>query len=195
LVTDSDQRTEGLNGGKGAVHMMTFHSAKGLEFPFVFMAGMEEGLFPHQSALTDPEEMEEERRLCYVGMTRTGKMLYLVHAERRRLYGSVQWNSPSRFIEEIPVELIKEVVWSDRSVRLVDGQSPSKIAPSLIAYPSQLPEAGSFKKGIQVKHPVWGIGRVQEAEGQGENQRVVVHFKTVGPKKLAVKYARLEKVG
>jgi len=175
--------------------MMTLHGAKGLEFPVVFMAGMEEGLFPHQSALTDTGQMEEERRLCYVGMTRTREMLYMVHVEKRRLYGSVQWNSPSRFIEEIPIELVKEVVWSDRSVRSVDGQSVSKIALSPIDHLPQLQEAGPFKKGIQVKHPVWGIGRVQEAEGQGEDQRVVVHFKTVGPKKLAVKYARLEKVG
>ena len=84
LVTDSDQQTEGLTGGKGAVLMMTLHSAKGLEFPVVFMVGVEEGLFPHQSALTDLEEMEEERRLCYVGMTRSAEMLYLVHAEKRR---------------------------------------------------------------------------------------------------------------
>jgi DNA helicase-2/ATP-dependent DNA helicase PcrA len=192
LVTDSDQETDGLTGGKGAVLMMTLHSAKGLEFPVVFMVGMEEGLFPHQSALTDPEEMEEERRLCYVGMTRTGEILYLVHAEKRRLYGSVQYNSPSRFIGEIPVELIKEVVWSDRSERSADRQPTSVIAPPL-AYDSPLPqETGLFRKGTQVKHPAWGIGRVQEAEGQGEDQRVVVHFKTVGPKKLAVKFARLE---
>jgi DNA helicase-2/ATP-dependent DNA helicase PcrA len=195
LVTDATGESERLNSGKGAVQLMTFHSAKGLEFPVVFMVGMEEGLFPHQSALTDPDEMEEERRLCYVGMTRARERLYMVYAEKRRLYGSVQWNSPSRFIEEIPVELVKEVVWNDHSIKSVESQLASKIVPSPISYPSQPQEAGLFKKGIQVKHPVWGVGRVQEAEGQGEDQRVVVHFKTVGPKKLAVKYARLEKVG
>jgi DNA helicase-2/ATP-dependent DNA helicase PcrA len=195
LVTDSHQETEGPAGGKGAVSMMTFHSAKGLEFPAVFMAGMEDGLFPHQSALTDPDEMEEERRLCYVGMTRTKEMLCLLHAEKRRLYGSVQWNAVSRFIEEIPVALVKEVVWSDRTAKFVKDPPASKMGSSRIVDRPQIEGSGPFRKGIQVKHPVWGIGQVRESEGQGEDQRVVVHFSSVGSKKLAVKFARLEKVG
>ncbi len=197
LVTDATRESEGLNGEKSAVQLMTFHSAKGLEFPVVFMTGMEEGLFPHQSALTDPDEMEEERRLCYVGMTRARERLYMVYAEKRRLYGSVQWNAPSRFVEEIPSELVKEVVWNDSAVKtpVLETMPTGKISRSLAHHSSPSQETGPFKTGWQVKHPVWGIGRIQQTEGHGEDQRVVVHFNSVGSKKLAVKYARLEKAG
>ncbi|MBI3621479.1 MAG: UvrD-helicase domain-containing protein, partial [Nitrospirae bacterium] len=103
LVSDVDD----LNEEEGAVLLMTLHSAKGLEFPTVFLAGMEEGLFPHARSLAEPAEMEEERRLCYVGMTRAKQRLYLIHTEMRRLYGSVQWNAPSRFLDEVPAELFE----------------------------------------------------------------------------------------
>jgi DNA helicase-2/ATP-dependent DNA helicase PcrA len=197
LVTDAPGESEELKGEKGAVQLMTFHSAKGLEFPVVFMTGMEEGLFPYQSALTDPDEMEEERRLCYVGMTRARERLYMVYAEKRRLYGSIQWNSPSRFVEEIPSELVKEVVWNDSVVKtpVFENKPDGKVTPSLAHHSSPSPETGPFRTGWRVKHPVWGMGRIQETEGQGEDQRVVVHFNSVGSKKLAVRYARLEKVG
>jgi DNA helicase-2/ATP-dependent DNA helicase PcrA len=197
LVMDATQESEGLNGEKGAVQLMTLHSAKGLEFPVVFMAGMEEGLFPHQSALTDPEEMEEERRLCYVGMTRARERLYMVYAEKRRLYGSVQWNSPSRFVQEIPSELVQEVIWDDSAVKIpvLETLPTRKIGCLPTRHSSSSQKTGPFRTGWQVKHPVWGMGRVQETEGHGEDQRVVVHFNSVGSKKLAVKYARLEKAG
>jgi len=197
LVTDAAGESEELNGQKGMVQLMTFHSAKGLEFPVVFMAGMEEGLFPHQSAITDPDEMEEERRLCYVGMTRAMERLYMVYTEKRRLYGSTQWSSPSRFVGEIPSEWVKEVIWNDRSIgtAALEASPARKFSPSLAYHSSPSQEIGPFRTGWQVKHPVWGIGRIQQTEGHGEDQRVVVHFNSVGNKKLAVKHARLEKAG
>jgi len=121
----------------------------------------------------------------------------MMYAEKRRLYGSVQWNSPSRFVEEIPSELVKEVVWNDLSVQIpvLENGHTRKVNPSLAYHSTPSPEAGPFRTGWQVKHPVWGIGRVQQTEGHGEDQRVVVYFNSVGNKKLAVKYARLEKAG
>lgn len=190
LVTDSASEAGGTSD---AVLLMTFHGAKGLEFPVVFMAGMEEGLFPHQSALRNQDELEEERRLCYVGMTRARQMLYMIHAEQRRLYGSMQWNSPSRFIGEIPTELVKEVLWQKEAAQPSNGRPIGKRLSNANA-PDQEQPPGSLKVGLQVAHPVWGIGRIQKSEGHGEDQRVVVHFRSVGSKKLAVKFARLERV-
>ena len=195
LMTETEPEGEGSvekkdSGYRGAVSLMTLHNAKGLEFSGVFMAGMEEGLFPHQSALTDADEMEEERRLCYVGMTRAKERLYMVYADRRRLYGSDQWRDPSRFIEEIPDALVRRISLDETGVGSVSGQQESR--PSRVL--EDRPPMGPFKVGLQVRHPLWGVGRIQVAEGQGEDQRVVVHFKSVGTKKLAVNYARLEKV-
>jgi DNA helicase-2/ATP-dependent DNA helicase PcrA len=109
LVQDADEGKERQDEPDGAVTLMTMHSAKGLEFPVVFIAGMEEGVFPHSRSLTEKDEMEEERRLAYVGMTRANSRLYLLYAFERRLYGLLQANPPSRFIEEIPEELREKV--------------------------------------------------------------------------------------
>jgi DNA helicase II / ATP-dependent DNA helicase PcrA len=175
---------------KGAVQLMTFHSAKGLEFPLVLLAGMEEGLFPHHSALTDSAQMEEERRLCYVGMTRAREILQLIYADRRRLYGSIQRNSPSRFVREIPDEFVREILWDDLE------RKPARYPSIDLAKQPQktIVPTGPFSEGVQVRHPLWGVGWVRVAEGHGEDQKVVVHFRSVGTKKLAVSHARLEKV-
>jgi DNA helicase-2/ATP-dependent DNA helicase PcrA len=217
LVADTDA----LTSSDGAVPLMTLHSAKGLEFPVVFLVGVEEGLFPHSRSLNDPEAMEEERRLCYVGITRAKERLYVTYTGLRRLYGSVQFNAPSRFIDEIPAELKHEIGVHERVetgvgrgwespaargswrtpalLRHPDGGKPLAGAPSAQSgfnpYNQEPPEpaAGSpFAVGMRVRHPVWGAGTIQSSEGIGEDAKVVVAFRAAGTKKLAVKFARLE---
>ncbi len=206
LVSDTDA----LTSADGAVPLMTLHSAKGLEFPVVFMVGVEEGLFPHSRSLNDPEAMEEERRLCYVGMTRAKERLYLTYTGLRRLYGSVQFNAPSRFLEEIPAELKVELgaderaeagvgrAWEWEARRWTDPRAGARVARRNDAAnpynqdPGEQTDPTGFAIGARVRHPVWGVGTIQTAEGVGEDARVVVAFRSAGTKKLAVKFARLE---
>jgi DNA helicase-2/ATP-dependent DNA helicase PcrA len=164
------------------VQLMTLHSAKGLEFPLVFIGGLEEGLFPHSMSSDDPERLEEERRLCYVGMTRAMERLYLSHAESRRLHGSENYPLPSRFLREIPVELVEEV-------RMRAQVSRASYAPSPIGV--SLHDAG-FQLGQRVTHPKFGEGVVLNAEGQGGSARVHVNFEQAGAKWLVVAYANLQ---
>jgi DNA helicase-2/ATP-dependent DNA helicase PcrA len=166
------------------VQLMTMHSAKGLEFPIVFIAGVEEGLFPHSMSADDPERLEEERRLCYVGMTRAMHHLYLCHAESRRLHGSESYPFPSRFLREIPAELIEEVRGG--------GVSRPGAAPRA---PAAGPAAGGFQLGQRVSHPKFGLGTVLNSEGKGTSARIQVNFEAVGAKWLVLAYARLEPAG
>ncbi|MCG3110675.1 MAG: UvrD-helicase domain-containing protein [Candidatus Manganitrophus sp. SB1] len=194
LVSNGDER----DASGGGVTLMTLHSAKGLEFPVVFLIGMEEGLFPHSRSLTDLREMEEERRLCYVGMTRAMERLYLVSAAHRRLYGSSQWNAPSRFIQELPKEGITIVSRRPAFRPEADGRRAQswrvkKESDDPVYNDIQESEAGLFPVGAMVRHPLFGIGRVQRCEGEGEGAKVTVAFSSAGTKKLALKYARLEK--
>lgn len=194
LVSNGDER----DASGGGVTLMTLHSAKGLEFPVVFLIGMEEGLFPHSRSLTDLREMEEERRLCYVGMTRAMERLYLVSAAHRRLYGNSQWNAPSRFIQELPKEGISIISRRPAFRPPVDGQRAQswrvrKESDDPVYNDIQESEAGLFPVGAMVRHPLFGVGRVQRCEGEGEGAKVTVAFSSVGTKKLALKYARLEK--
>ncbi len=163
------------------VQLMTLHCAKGLEFPMVFIAGVEEGLFPHSMSADDPERLEEERRLCYVGMTRAMQQLYLCHAESRRLHGSENYPFPSRFLREIPAELIEEVRGGGISR---PGAAPMTGASG--------PAAGGFQLGQRVSHPKFGVGTVLNSEGKGASARIQVNFEAVGPKWLVLAYARLE---
>jgi DNA helicase-2/ATP-dependent DNA helicase PcrA len=163
------------------VQLMTMHSAKGLEFPVVFIAGVEEGLFPHSMSADDPERLEEERRLCYVGMTRAMHQLYLCHAESRRLHGSETYPFPSRFLREIPAELVEEV--------RARGIARSASAPAAAA---SGPAAGGFQLGQRVSHPKFGEGVVLNSEGKGGSARIQVNFEAVGAKWLVLAYARLE---
>ncbi len=175
-----------------AVQMMTLHSAKGLEFPVVFLCGLEEGLFPHEMALQD-NNLEEERRLCYVGITRAMRELYLTYAEIRRLYGNESYNAPSRFLREIPENLITPL-------RI---KTPS--LPSSVSRPGQTPQAikqatlggnengeGAWRLGQRVQHPKFGEGTILSFEGNGPNARVQVNFREVGSKWLVAQYARLQ---
>ncbi len=169
------------------VHLMTLHSAKGLEFPLVFLAGMEEGLFPHQLSSDDPAKLEEERRLCYVGMTRAKRRLFLTHAEARRLHGSDFYPVASRFIREIPAELIEEVrMRADVSHKLFRRDAQRASGGDSGA------DNGDFRLGQRVEHPKFGEGVVLMYEGQGSHARVQVNFENAGAKWLVVAYANLQ---
>ena len=174
------------------VQLMTLHSAKGLEFPMVFLSGMEDGLFPHQRSLEDPTQLEEERRLCYVGMTRAKRVLYLTYAESRRLHGSDYYPSPSRFLTEIPPERVIEVRIRGTVSRAVPARSREPLYPRS-ARPVEAPPQG-LRLGQPVAHPKFGEGVVLNYEGDGAHARVQVNFKQVGSKWLVLAYANLQPV-
>jgi DNA helicase-2/ATP-dependent DNA helicase PcrA len=170
------------------VHLMTLHSAKGLEFPLVFLVGLEEGLFPHQHSSDDAGKIEEERRLCYVGMTRAKRALVLSHAESRRLHGSEYFAAPSRFLREIPSELLQEVRLRSSVTRpVIHGRRSSGRKPT-----QPTDDAGPFRLGQRVEHPKFGEGVVLTFEGQGSHARVQVNFENAGSKWLVVAYANLQ---
>ncbi len=174
-----------------AVQLMTLHSAKGLEFPLVFLAGVEEGLFPHSMSAEDPDRLEEERRLCYVGITRAKQLLYLTHAESRRLHGSENYPIPSRFLREIPKELMEEV--RGRGVSRMGGSVGTAQRHPAAAAPRQSgAAAGGFHLGQRVLHPKFGEGVILNSEGQGAAARIQINFTGVGTKWLVLAYARLE---
>jgi len=182
------------------VQMMTLHTAKGLEFPLVFLCGMEDGLFPHQRSLNDLESLEEERRLCYVGMTRAMRQLYFTYAEQRRLHGVDSYNAPSRFIQEVPPALIEEIrprirlaQYSGLDAVGVDG---ARVVPfgGRASRHSALSEvlAEGMRLGTRVRHGKFGEGTVLNIEGQGPHARVQVNFERQGSKWLMLQYANLE---
>lgn len=164
------------------VHLMTLHSAKGLEFPNVYLVGMEEGLFPHQRSSEDLSQLEEERRLCYVGITRARKSLTLTHAQHRRLHGSDYYPQPSRFIRELPSDAISEV-------RLGTNNT---ITPSLFNPVRELQDQSGFTLGQRVSHAKFGEGVILNLEGSGGNTRIQVNFEQAGSKWLVAAYANLQ---
>jgi DNA helicase-2/ATP-dependent DNA helicase PcrA len=187
------------------VQMMTLHSAKGLEFPVVFLCGLEDGLFPHQRSVTDMHGLEEERRLCYVGCTRAMRQLYLTYAEQRRMHGIDSYGAPSRFIAEIPARLVEEVrpkVQVSRpayapSSRLGGGHPGSRPAAGntyMGGRRFQDDTPGALRLGQRVRHAKFGDGVVLNLEGQGSNARVQVNFERQGTKWLMMGYANLEVV-
>ncbi len=195
LIADIDQYAE----GRGTVTLMTLHTAKGLEFPTVFMAGMEEGIFPHAFSMTDERELEEERRLCYVGMTRAKRRLYLTSARQRRLYGSKSFNFPSRFLDEIPPDVLEvQDSWGSHSLAAyqVSAEGPSIYERSSVndELEGDVAFVDRLHPGSRVRHPDWGIGVIRERSGSGDNLKVLVRFNGVGDKKLLAKYAQLEAV-
>jgi len=159
------------------------HAAKGLEFPLVFIVGLEDGLFPSSMSMEEPGRLEEERRLCYVGITRARQQLVLTYAESRRQYGSDNYNPPSRFISEVPAELIAEV--RPRAAVTKPTVRASFQANSFAA------ETG-VKIGARVTHVKFGKGVVLDCEGKGSSARVQVHFENVGSKWLVLAYANLD---
>ncbi|MGZ8182457.1 MAG: DNA helicase II [Methylobacter sp.] len=165
------------------VQLMTLHSAKGLEFKLVFLVGMEEGLFPSQQSVDDVARLEEERRLCYVGITRAMRQLYLTYAESRRLYGRESYPRPSRFLREIPAEFIQEIRMRANVTRPVTTIKPKD---------STLQAAGKYKSGQLVSHAKFGEGVVLQMEGEGAQERAQINFKQAGVKWLMLAYAQLE---
>ncbi|OEF90815.1 DNA helicase II [Vibrio anguillarum] len=171
-----------------AVQLMTLHSAKGLEFPLVFMVGVEEGMFPSQMSAEEAGRLEEERRLCYVGMTRAMQKLYITYAEIRRLYGQDKYHKPSRFIRELPKNCLDEVRMKAQVSR------PSSAGRfSQTAVKENFNETG-FSLGARVKHPIFGEGTIINFEGSGPQSRVQVAFNGEGIKWLVTAYAKLEKL-
>ncbi|MBB3230659.1 DNA helicase II [Halomonas stenophila] len=171
------------------VQLMTLHSAKGLEFPVVFVAGVEEGLFPHKMSLEEPGRLEEERRLCYVGLTRAMRKLYLTHAELRRLHGKETFQRPSRFLRELPEEFLEEVRLRGQISRPVTASRPTPSRrQDAVDGGGDLP---SLSLGQRVSHPIFGEGVILNAEGEGERARVQVSFQGEGDKWLVLGFAKL----
>jgi DNA helicase-2/ATP-dependent DNA helicase PcrA len=191
LVNDSDQiATVG-----GRVALMTLHTSKGLEYPAVFITGMEEGLFPHARSQDDDREIEEERRLCYVGMTRARRLLYLTNALSRELYGNRQDASPSRFLREIDRALINRIEPERRTAGVL--RQPSR-EPYVDYSDSQVPEDDDNHDfcaiGRQVQHATFGRGVVRRREGRGDAAKVWIAFERGGLKLLVLKFANLKPV-
>ncbi|UCE71685.1 MAG: DUF3553 domain-containing protein [Nitrospiraceae bacterium] len=167
------------------VTLMTLHSAKGLEFPVVFIAGIEDGLVPHFHALKDPEELEEERRLFYVGVTRAQDVLVLTGTKKRKLYSSEQNQSPSRFLSDIPETCYVCIEKRPRA---------DAVASSASRLPLKFTTASPFATGMRVKHPKWGVGVVRDSYGETDDVKVMVNFPSVGIKRLSLKFANLERL-
>jgi DNA helicase-2/ATP-dependent DNA helicase PcrA len=202
LLSDADEE----QGSRDArVWLMTLHSAKGLEFPVVILAGLEEGLFPHSRSSADEEELEEERRLCYVGMTRARSRLVLTGAARRRVFGEYQSSDPSRFIDEVPAQLIDRITplssspshgsvphYEFRTNPYGRGRRVREAEPTY-AYEDEDQSAGfSLRPGLRVRHPQFGIGTVISVDPLDDDTKLVVRFEAVGRKTLRARYARLE---
>lgn len=182
LLTSADTQDDQAD----QVSLMTLHSAKGLEYPVVFLIGMEEGVFPHARALDEPQEMQEERRLAYVGITRSMETLYLTRCWQRTLYGTARFNAPSRFLKEIPEYLIT-------TADPIDGGNQDNVGATAGPAPQKRITA-DFAVGDTVCHGKWGMGTVQNVRGSGESAEVRVDFPGFGTRTLLVKYAPLEKV-
>ena len=189
LFLDQASLDAGENQAKAdedAIQMMTLHSAKGLEFPLVFISGCEEGLFPHKRSLEDPRQLAEERRLCYVGITRAMERLYLTHAEVRNMYGMESFSPISRFIKEIPDEFKYEIRMSSEKPK------SSGFVPKIVGGTEFNGE--DFSLGDLVSHDVFGEGIILNYEGEGANARVEVNFSKEGIKWLVLSFAKLKKV-
>jgi DNA helicase-2/ATP-dependent DNA helicase PcrA len=201
LLSEADE----ADGAQEArVWLMTMHAAKGLEFPLVIVAGLEEGLFPHSRAAEDEHEVEEERRLCYVCLTRARQQLVLTSAARRRVFGEYQPTQPSRFLDEIPPHLVERLEpasaprWTPRYERRNPyahhgaGRRPAAQSQSF-SYENEDQSASGVRTGMRVRHRQFGVGTILAVEDHGDDFKVTVRFNSAGTKKLMAKYAGLEK--
>ena len=210
LVADTDE----LDADESYAVLMTLHSAKGLEFPNVFIIGLEDGVFPHLRSLGEPDELEEERRLAYVGITRARERLHLTHAWSRMLFGSTQYNPPSRFLDEIPANLVTTIEgrrrpsrssssgwgddrWSGGGSGRRSSEGRDRIVEAAMRPRGPTPsgaEAMGLRVGDDVRHSKWGEGVILDIEGGGDKTEAVVRFPEVGEKRLLLAWAPLEKV-
>lgn len=196
LVSDVDD----FESSDSKVTLMTLHAAKGLEFPVVFLTGLDEGLFPHSRTLLDPAQVEEERRLAYVGITRAERQLYVTNAITRTMYGRISAYMPSRFLAEIPPQLMedyhrKSVMPQSRTTAVPGKQRVSILTkPVASSLPKKHAVTDTFAKGDKVRHKIWGIGTVLDVIGEGPNMQMKIQFPTKGVRQVVVKYAPLEKV-
>lgn len=196
LVSDVDD----FESSDSKVTLMTLHAAKGLEFPVVFLTGLDEGLFPHSRTLLDPAQVEEERRLAYVGITRAERQLYVTNAITRTMYGRISAYMPSRFLAEIPSQLMEDYHRKSAMPQSRTTAVPGKQRVSILTKPvaSSLPKkhavTDTFAKGDKVRHKIWGIGTVLDVIGEGTNMQMKIQFPTKGVRQVVVKYAPLEKV-
>ena len=203
LLSDADEEA----GARDArVLMMTMHSAKGLEFPVVVIAGLEEGLFPHSRSAEDEAELEEERRLCYVGITRAQRRLVMTSAARRRVFGDYQATDPSRFLDEIPAGLVEEAPSAFRAPQQSFSQfrgtsygkgsgyrGRSREESPVYAYEDEDQSVPSgLKPGLRVRHPAFGVGTIVSVEPLDDDTKLIVRFASVGQKTLRAKFAKLE---
>jgi DNA helicase II / ATP-dependent DNA helicase PcrA len=191
LVTDADES----DPEQSAATLMTLHSAKGLEFPVVFLIGLEDGVFPHVRSLGDPDELEEERRLCYVGLTRAEERLYLCHAWSRMMFGATDYRPPSRFLEEIPAELI-EATGEERGRGVGLGAHRDAVVASALrgASGARGAEGLGLRVGDDVRHEKFGEGVIVDLNGSGDKAEARVRFRDVGEKTLLLSWAPLQKV-
>ena len=196
LVSDVDD----FESSDSKVTLMTLHAAKGLEFPVVFLTGFDEGLFPHSRTLMDPAQVEEERRLAYVGITRAERQLYVTNAVTRTMYGRISAYMPSRFLAEIPPQFMEDYHRKSAMPQSQTTAVPGKQRVSILTKPvaSSLPKkhavTDTFAKGDKVRHKIWGIGTVLDVIGEGPNMQMKIQFPTKGVRQVVVKYAPLEKI-
>ena len=205
LLSEADEES----GTKNArVWLMTMHAAKGLEFPVVIIAGMEEGLFPHSRSAEDEDEIEEERRLCYVGMTRAETRLILTSAARRRVFGEYQSTEPSRFLDEIPAELVERITpactsaYQGTFATRITSSGPTRTAAAgrggvrkeearRTTTRTRISPRAAFRAGMRVRHAQFGVGNVIAVEEHTDDLKVTVRFNSVGEKKLLARFAKL----
>lgn len=192
LVADADEIPEGEDHG-GVVTLMTLHTAKGLEFPTVFLTGMEEGVFPHSRTLGEKNELEEERRLAYVGLTRARERLYLSRAEYRSAWGAPNYNPPSRFLDEIPENLID---WNKSASGFASPPITRKKFPSPPPPRATGKQSNSLQLAIgdRVSHDTFGLGTVISVSGEGEKAEATINFGSYGEKRLLLRYAPVDKL-
>ena len=196
LVSDVDD----FESSDSKVTLLTLHAAKGLEFLVVFLTGLDEGLFPHSRTLMDPAQVEEERRLAYVGITRAERQLYVTNAVTRTMYGRISAYMPSRFLAEIPPQFMEDYHRKSAMPQSRTTAVPGKQRVSILTKPvaSSLPKkhavTDTFAKGDKVRHKIWGIGTVLDVIGEGPNMQMKIQFPTKGVRQVVVKYAPLEKV-
>ena len=200
LVADADEIPSGDDAHDGVVTLMTLHTAKGLEFPVVFLTGLEDGVFPHMRSLTEPKEVEEERRLAYVGITRAQRRLYLSRSMQRSTYGAPSYNPPSRFLDEVPEHLVEWKRAQPKSFTPTGGYRASSSPAALRGMPAKPSGVGnrsipSLQPGDRVSHDTFGLGTVVSTSGSGDNAQAKVDFgAATGQKTFVLRYAPIEKL-